>query len=90
MGLRAQYTGHTQPHNTTKLSLLSHSRPCRRPFRPLVTKLYEKCGLEKLRNEMMYNKAYYILDIDIQKCFDTISHVELRKFLDLRRSAKII
>ena len=41
-------------------------------------------ALERLRNEMMDNKAYFILDIDIQKCFDSFDHSRLREFLDRR------
>ena len=41
-------------------------------------------ALEDMRNEMMDHKAYWILDIDIEKFFDTISHPKLRELLGQR------
>lgn len=41
-------------------------------------------ALESLRNHIMRDRAYWVLDVDIQKYFDTIDHGQLRKFLARR------
>ena len=41
-------------------------------------------ALESLRTHIMRDRAYWVLDVDIQKYFDTIDHGQLRQFLARR------
>lgn len=41
-------------------------------------------ALQSLRNHIMEESGRWILDVDIQKYFDTIDHSRLREFLDKR------
>ena len=41
-------------------------------------------ALRSLRGSIMRDGAYWVLDVDIQKYFDTINHVQLRQFLARR------
>lgn len=41
-------------------------------------------ALRSLRENIMRDRAYWVLDVDIQKYFDTIDHGQLRQFLDRR------
>ncbi len=41
-------------------------------------------ALREIRNQIMDHRATWVLDIDIQKFFDSIDHAELRKILDKR------
>jgi group II intron reverse transcriptase/maturase len=41
-------------------------------------------ALEDLRRELMRNGGGWILEVDIRKFFDTLSHAHLREFLQLR------
>ena len=41
-------------------------------------------ALQNLRGNIMRDRAYWVLDVDIQKYFDTIDHGQLRQFLARR------
>lgn len=47
-------------------------------------------ALQHLRNHIMENRARWVLDVDIQKYFDTIDHQHLRSFLDRRVTDGIV
>jgi RNA-directed DNA polymerase len=55
--------------------------PCSYGFRPGRS---AHQALNSLRYEIWSNRLYWVLDIDIRKYFDSISHTHLRAFLDQR------
>src|SRR5262249_3425415 len=55
--------------------------PCSYGFRPGRS---AHQAFNSLRYEIWSNRLYWVLDIDIRKYFDSISHTHLRAFLDQR------
>ena len=61
--------------------------PCSYGFRPGRS---AQQALRGLRDAIWGQRLYWVLDIDIRRCFDSIPHAHLRRFLDQRVTDGVI